>query len=125
MSLAEILKKVSCKGKDTEIISVNKLLERYGNEVTITGFQYVTLKKTGEMVPVFRIAEGDGVRFWATSSHWVKTVVPYLEEKLGSAEAIDASFRAEPQRCRIEKMTTNGGKQFNSVRFLDDNEAEK
>lgn len=46
---------------DREKMSNDKLIATYPDGVTITGFDYVTSKKTGKQYPVFTIAEDAGV----------------------------------------------------------------
>lgn len=102
----------------TKYTTPDELAKNFPEGVTLIGFRYVELK--GAQVPSYRVAEDGGMSF-LSSGKVLTELTTRLENKYGTAEAIDAALRAEPQRIRIHPvMDLPNGRKFRLVEFLDE-----
>lgn len=107
------------------IVTLNQLLaEKPDGIVTVCGFEYREGKygRSG----VFKIKECGGLKFWAGGKVLKEALIPMLESEYGSAGAIDAAFRAEPQVWRIGKVIElKNGHKFRPIEMLGDAPAQE
>ena len=104
----------------SRIVTMNQLLaEKPDGYVTIIGFEYRDGKygRSG----VFKIKECGGLKFWAGGKLLKEDLIPMLSAEYGSATAIDAAFRSEPQLWRIgEIIELKNGHKFRPIEMLGD-----
>ena len=98
----------------SRIVTMNQLLaEKPDGFVTVCGFE-IRDGKYGRS-GVFKIKECGGLKFWAGGKLLKEQLVPALQAKFGSVEAIDAAFRKEPQLWKIGQVN---GNRFRPIEFL-------